>query len=262
MLCQRPAWPTLSGLACVRRVHVGEVDPDEERLAALRLPFDVVGRSLRDVVVDRFHPLLGQRAGVFDRLFADAAEARVDGGVIAVGGFAIQHAARSVLGAELGVLRIVGQLRLLFRVEVIQVAVEFVEAVHRRQEFVAVAEVVLADLRGGVSALFEQRGDRGVFLLQSERRAGQADFGQSGPQAMLPGDEGGPARRATLLGVVVGEDHALLCKTVDVRRPVAHQTHRIGADVRLADVVTPDDDDVRPLVLRRRRRGQRKDACE
>ena len=45
-------------------VHVGEVHPDEERLAGLVLPLDEVHGPGGDVVVDRLHPLLGQRAGV------------------------------------------------------------------------------------------------------------------------------------------------------------------------------------------------------
>ena len=39
-------------------MHVREVDPDEERLVRLVLALDEVGGALRDVVVDRFHPLL------------------------------------------------------------------------------------------------------------------------------------------------------------------------------------------------------------
>jgi hypothetical protein len=120
---------------------VGEVHPDEGRLARFRLPFNVFRRSLRDVVVDRLHSLLGQWACVNNRLLADAAEARIDGGVVAIRGFAIEDAARSIPGPEFRGLRIVGQLRFLFGVEVIQVAVELVEAVYGRQEVVAVAEM-------------------------------------------------------------------------------------------------------------------------
>jgi hypothetical protein len=50
---------------------------------------------------------------------------------------------------------------------VIQVAEELVEAVVRRQELVAVAEVVLAELPGGVSERLQRFGDRDVLLLQA-----------------------------------------------------------------------------------------------
>ena len=48
-------------------------------------------------------------------------------------------------------LRIVGMRRVFHRVEVIEVAEELVEAVHGRQELVVIAEMVLAELAGGVA---------------------------------------------------------------------------------------------------------------
>jgi hypothetical protein len=42
---------------------------------------------------------------------------------------------------------------------------------------------------------------------------------------------------------------------IDVRRLVAHHPHVVGGDVELADVVPPDDEDVR-FVLRRRGSGK------
>jgi arylsulfatase A-like enzyme len=38
-----------------------------------------------------------------------------------------------------------------FGVQVIKIAKEFVEAMHRRQEFIFIAQVVLAELTGGLS---------------------------------------------------------------------------------------------------------------
>ncbi len=52
-------------------------------------------------------------------------------------------------------------------------------------------------------------------------------------------------RGATLLRVGVGEHRSLLSQAVDVRRLVAHHTVVVGADVMHADVITPDDEDVR-----------------
>ena len=112
-----------------------------------------------ELLVHRFHALARERAGVLDGLLADAAEARILGRIVAVGRLALQHAARAELGAELGVLRVVGVLRLLLGIEVVEVAEELVEAVHRRQELVAVAEMVLAELAGGVALRLQQLGD-------------------------------------------------------------------------------------------------------
>ena len=174
------------GLGVGPEVHVGEVHPDEERLVGLRLPLDEVDGAGGDVVVDRLHPLLGQRAGVLDRLLADLAESRVDRRVVDVGGLAVEHAPRAVLLPESRVLGIVAKLRLLLGVEVVEVAVELVEAVDRGQELVAVAQVVLAELAGRVAVRLEQLGDRGVLLLKAQRRARQADLGQAGAQPCCP----------------------------------------------------------------------------
>ena len=151
---------------------------------------------------------------------------------------------------ELGVLRVVGVLRLLLGVEVVEVAEELVEPVDRRQELVAVAEVVLAELAGGVALRLEQVGERRVLLGQPFLRARQADLQQAGAEARLAGDERRAPRRAGLLGVVVGEDRAFLRDAVDVGRAVAHHAAVVGADVPVADVVAEDDQDVRLLRLR------------
>ena len=154
-----------------------------------------------ELLVHGLHALAGQRAGVLDRLLADAAEARVLRRIVLVGRLALQHAARAELGPELGVLRVVGVLRLLLGIEVVEVAEELVEAVNRRQELVAVAEVVLAELAGRVALRLEQLGERRVLLGQSFLGARQADLEQAGAEAGLPGDERGASGGAGLLRV-------------------------------------------------------------
>ena len=149
------------------QVHVGEVHPDEGGLACLVLALDEVDGAVGDVVVDRLHALLGQRAGILAHLLADLAEARIDGRIVLVRGRAVQDAARAELETERRVLGIVGQFRLFLGVEMVEVAVEFIEAVDRRQELVAVTQVVLAELAGGVALHLEQFGDRRIFLAQA-----------------------------------------------------------------------------------------------
>ncbi len=182
------------------------------------------------------HPLLGQRAGVLDLLAA-----------LAVGP-AVQHAARPVLLLELGEVlrvRIVDFLGLFLGVQVIQVAEELVEAVHRRQMLVAVAEMVLAELAGAIAERLERLGDGDVLGLEAQLRAGKTDLGEAGAQAALAGDERRAPGGAALLGIGVGEDHAFLGDAVDVGRLVAHQAHGVATEVRLADVVAPHDQDIR-----------------
>src|SRR5262249_56651032 len=109
------------------------------------------------------------------------------------------------------------------------------------------AEMVLADVAGGVAERLQRLGDGDVLRLQAERRARQADLGHAGAQARLAGDERRATRRAALLGVVVGEHQTFAGDAVDVQRLYSHHAERVGADIGDADVVAPDDEDVRPL---------------
>src|SRR5262249_45311580 len=136
-------------------------------------------------------------------------------------------------------------LGLVLRIEMVEVAEELVEAVDGGQELVAVAEVILAELAGGVALRLEQIGERRVLLGQSFLGAGQPDLEQARAEAALPRDEGGASRRAGLLGIEVGEHRAFLGDAVDVGRPIAHHASVVGADVPVADVVAEDDEDVR-----------------
>ena len=154
----------------------------------------------------------------------------------------------------LQVLRIVRMAGVFHRVEVIEIAEELVEAVHRRQELVLVAKMVLAELAGGVAhCALSAVAIVGACRRQAGRRAGLTDRGHAGADRQLAGDEVGAARRAARLGVVVGEQHALGGDLVEVRRAARHHAAVVGADVPDADVVAHDDDDVRPLLRRRLR---------
>ncbi|MNL26341.1 hypothetical protein D3C87_1478610 [compost metagenome] len=127
----------------------------------------------------------------------------------------------------------------------IQVAEELVETVVGRQVLVAVTQVVLAELPGGVAQRLEQLGDGRVFRLQAHGGTGNADLGQAGAYRMLAGDEGRAPCRATLLAVIVGEHHAFLGQAVDIGRLVAHEAVAVAADVGDADVVTKNNQNVR-----------------
>ena len=137
--------------------------------------------------------------------------------------------------------------RVLHRVEVVEVAEELVEAVDRRQELVQVAQVVLAELAGGVAHRLQRRRD-------GRRLAGMPIGAPAWPTVVMPVRIGsspvmkfGAAGRAARLGVVVGEAHALGGEPVEVRRPPGHDALVVGADVEPADVVAHDEDDVRFL---------------
>ena len=91
---------------------------------------------------------------------------------------------------EFRVSWVVEELGLFFCLEMIQVAEEFVEAVHRGQITVQIAEMILPELSRGVAERLERLGDSNVAVLQADRRAWDADFGEAGTQSALPGIEG------------------------------------------------------------------------
>src|SRR5262249_44795702 len=118
------------------------------------------------------------RTGVLDPLPADAPPARLLSRVVGVGGPGVDDAARRERPhrRELVQVGVVGVFWILLGVEVVEVSIELVEAVYGRQEAVEVAEVVLAELTGGVAERLEQLGDRGILGLEADGRARHADF--------------------------------------------------------------------------------------
>src|SRR5437879_13735828 len=112
-------------------VHAGRVPPDEGRLAVLVCSVNEVQRAIGDLLVHCFHALDCQWAGVFARLLAPGSEAWISRrGIVRVRGFALQNAARTEPRFESRILWVVGVLRLLLRVQVVEIDEEYVEAVH------------------------------------------------------------------------------------------------------------------------------------
>src|SRR6516165_2995872 len=152
----------------------------------------------------------------------------------------------------------VGEAYPLHRVEVVQVAPEFLEAVRSRQGVRVVPKVVLAEFAGVVTQVAQEHRERRRAGQQVGRAAGQLGRDHAGTQRMHAGAEGSPPGGTTLFGVVVHEDRAFLPDAVDVGGFADHQAAVIDARLHPADVVAHDEKDVRFLLLLR---GWRHASC-
>jgi hypothetical protein len=132
-------------------------------------------------------------------------------------------------------------------VEVIEVAKELIEAVHGWQKFIFVAEVVFAELAGGVTHGLERGRNRHGLRRYADGGTSLADRCHTGADRQFAGDEVGAARGAARLRIVIGEQHAFGGELVEIGCPAGHQSAMISTDIPHADVITHDDDDVGPL---------------
>ena len=160
-------------------VHSCGIPPDEERLVGLVGLSDELLGTDRHLFVDGLHSLLRQRTGVLDATVGE----RVDD----------TSGTESI--AELRILRIVRVLRFILSAEVVQVAVELVKPMVRREVLILVTEVVLAELSCSVTKRLEHLRDRRVLRLESKVRPWHTDLRQPCPHSILTGDEQGTACR-------------------------------------------------------------------
>src|SRR6516225_9918754 len=114
----------------------------------------------------------------------------------------------------------------------------------------SVAQMVLAELPGGIAEGLEHVGDGGVIGAEPKRGGRQADLGEAGADRGLAGDKRGASSRATLLGIPVGKQRPLLCDPIDIGRAVSHHAEVVGAYIRPANVIAHDEKDIGLLVAR------------
>ena len=143
--------------------------------------------------------------------------------------------------------------RLILGIQMIEVAVELIEAMYCRQEFVLVPKMVLAELSSRVPLRFQKLGYSRLFSGQSFLCSRKADLREAGPQWTLSGDKRRASRRAGLLPVIVGEDRAFVGDAINVGRAISHHAAVVGADVPVTDVIGRDDENVGLLQLLGRR---------
>src|SRR5438552_14424949 len=145
--------------------------------------------------------------------------------------------------------------RIFHCIQVIEVAEELVEPVNGGQELIEIAEVILAELPGGVALRFERGGNRAGFRRDTDLGTGLADRGHARADGQFAHDEVRATRRATRLGVIVGEEHAFLGELIEVRRLAGPHAPMVGADVPHPNVIAHDEDDVWFVAVCRLRRS-------
>ena len=126
----------------------------------------------------------------------------------------------------------------------IEIAEELVETVTMGQMLLPVAKVVLAELGGGIAMHLQDLRDGRVLGRHALRRTGAAHGGQPRASRHLAGDEGSPPGRARRLGVKGRQLDALIGYPVDIGRGHAHDVAAKAADIRIADIVSENDEDV------------------
>ena len=118
-----------------------------------------------------------------------------------------------------------------------------------RQRLGVIAQMVLAELAGGVAEINQELGECRRAGPQLGRTTRQLRRDHAGAQRMHAGEEGIASGRAALLGVVVGEHRAVVADLVDVGRFSDHQATVIDARLHPADVIAHDEKNVGLLLL-------------
>jgi hypothetical protein len=234
-------------------VHACWVQPTEERLVVCLCLLDKRQGEVADLVVHCLHPFGIKRAGVLDLLFADLAPAWHHGGVVCVGRPRVDHVARADDVQQ--VLRVVRMSWIFHRIEVIEVAEEFVEAVDGGQKLIEIAQVVLTELTGCVALRFKGGSYRASLRWYADFGTSLADRRHASTNRKFAHDEVRATRRAAGLGVIIGEQHSLLGHLVEIGCTPGHQAAMVGTDIPHSDVITHDEQNVRFLVLSLHRRA-------
>jgi hypothetical protein len=128
---------------------------------------------------------------------------------------------------------------------VVKVAEELIEAVHRGQELVQIAQMIFSKLTSGITERLQQLGNGRILRLKPDGRGRNTNLGEPGPIAALASDERGTTRSAGLFAVAIGETHSFLCDPVNIWRLIAHHSAAVARQVPNADVVAPDHQNIR-----------------
>src|SRR5262249_12760415 len=202
------------------------------------------------------HALRAQFTRILYFLLSYFAPARLHGWIVYICRPCVEHIARSNSGFERW--WIVAMTGVLHCIEVIEIPEELIEAVQRRQELIEVAQMVLAELAGGVTHGFQHGGNSRRGIRHADRRASLTDSSQSSADREFAGDEVRTTRRAARFGIIIGTSDRLRRQPIEVGGSTSNYSWIVDADVCPADVVPHDEDNVGPLLLLRGSRHARR----
>jgi hypothetical protein len=162
-------------------------------------------------------------------LLADFAPTRVDCGIVNIARQAVQQVPRAYGIEEIG--RIVAVKWVFHRIKVIEVAPELIEAVHGRQEFVAVTEVIFVELTRGVAHRLQGRCNGRRLRRHADCSSGLSDCRQAGPNRQFTGNEVRPPGGAACLSIIVCKAHSLAGHSVQIGRSSGHDSLIVNTDI-------------------------------
>ena len=125
----------------------------------------------------------------------------------------MENASRSELFLECRVLWVVRVFGFFLGIEMVEVAKELVEAVHRREKFVLVSQMILAELTRGVPERLQEFRNGWIFRTNTDVGTWHPHLGQTGADWVLAGNKRGPAGGTALLTVIVSEGPYLHCRS-------------------------------------------------
>src|SRR4051794_35869651 len=157
-------------------MHPGGVEVTKPGFAFLGPAIHEIKSATEEFFIHCLHALFRQRAGIFNLLFANSPPPRLLGRIVRVGSHALECAAWTEAIFESGILWVFRVLWLLLSVQVIKVTEKFVEPVDCWQVLVQIAQMILAELSGGIAKTFHNVADAGILLLESDVSARQSNF--------------------------------------------------------------------------------------
>jgi len=144
---------TLS-LCMSANMHMGKIYPYESRLAGRILSLYKFNGPVCNLVINCFHPLLGQWTGIFDGLHPNFTETGIYGRILFISSLAIKYIPWAKLGKKRRVFWIIRMFWFFRSVQMVECSKELIESVNGGEVFIPVTKVIFTELSGGLSLAF------------------------------------------------------------------------------------------------------------